>query len=75
MVCVKFGLITEETDVEDLINMVQTTGKQVEESSKVGGSHYSKHSKISNILFDTILSKVLLVCIYFTKCLVEWQTV
>ena len=35
MVCVKFGLITEETDVEDLIGMVQTIGKQVEESSKV----------------------------------------
>ena len=31
----KFGLITEETDVEDLIGMVQTIGKQVEESSKV----------------------------------------
>ena len=31
----KFGLITEETDIEDLIGMVQTIGKQVEESSKV----------------------------------------
>ena len=31
----KFGLITEETDVLELVGMVQTTGKEVEESSKV----------------------------------------
>ncbi|XP_025110203.1 putative pyridoxal-dependent decarboxylase domain-containing protein 2 [Pomacea canaliculata] len=33
-VCVKFGLITQETDVEELIDMVQRTGREVEESSK-----------------------------------------
>jgi hypothetical protein len=33
--CVKFGLITDETDVHELIGMVQETGKQVEEASKV----------------------------------------
>ncbi|XP_060559812.1 putative pyridoxal-dependent decarboxylase domain-containing protein 2 isoform X2 [Ruditapes philippinarum] len=32
--CVKFGLITDETDVHELIGMVQETGKQVEEASK-----------------------------------------
>ena len=31
----KFGLITEETDVLELVGMVQITGKEVEESSKV----------------------------------------
>ncbi|KAK7492827.1 hypothetical protein BaRGS_00015965 [Batillaria attramentaria] len=33
-VCVKFGLITQETDVEELVQLVQTTGREVEESSK-----------------------------------------
>ncbi|KAK3601847.1 hypothetical protein CHS0354_041770 [Potamilus streckersoni] len=33
-VCVKFGLITEDTDVEKLIDLVYSTGKEVEESSK-----------------------------------------
>ncbi|KAL3876662.1 hypothetical protein ACJMK2_034467 [Sinanodonta woodiana] len=33
-VCVKFGLITEETDVDELIGLVYSTGKEVEESSK-----------------------------------------
>lgn len=32
--CVKFGLITEDTDVEELIELVQNVGKDVEESSK-----------------------------------------
>ena len=36
MVCLKFGLITEETDVEELVGMVQNIGKEVEQSSKVG---------------------------------------
>ena len=35
MACVKFGLITEETDVEELVTMVQNVGKEVQESSKV----------------------------------------
>ena len=35
MVCLKFGLITEETDVEELVGMVQNIGKEVEQSSKV----------------------------------------
>lgn len=33
--CVKFGLITEETDIVELITMVQSTGKDVEDSMKV----------------------------------------
>ncbi|KAK7113608.1 hypothetical protein V1264_012864 [Littorina saxatilis] len=33
-VCMKFGLITEDTDLEELVEMVQSTGKEVEESSK-----------------------------------------
>lgn len=33
--CVKFGLITDETDVHELVSMVQETGKEVEEASKV----------------------------------------
>ena len=35
LVCVKFGLITEDTDLDDLVEMVQSAGKDVEESSKV----------------------------------------
>ena len=35
LACVRFGLITEETDLEELIALVYTTGKEVEESSKV----------------------------------------
>ncbi|ESO89261.1 hypothetical protein LOTGIDRAFT_52276, partial [Lottia gigantea] len=33
-VCVRFGLITSNTDVEELIALVQSTGKEIEESSK-----------------------------------------
>ncbi|XP_076459131.1 putative pyridoxal-dependent decarboxylase domain-containing protein 2 [Babylonia areolata] len=33
-VCVKFGLITRDTDVEELVQLVQSTGREVEESSK-----------------------------------------
>ncbi|XP_067673201.1 putative pyridoxal-dependent decarboxylase domain-containing protein 2 [Haliotis asinina] len=33
-VCVRFGLITESTDIEELVSLVYTTGKEVEESSK-----------------------------------------
>jgi len=32
--CVRFGLVTDDTDLEELIAMVYTTGKDVEESSK-----------------------------------------
>ena len=35
LACVRFGLITDETDLEELIALVYTTGKEVEESSKV----------------------------------------
>jgi hypothetical protein len=34
LACVRFGLITEETDLEELIGLVYATGKEVEESSK-----------------------------------------
>ena len=34
--CVKFGLITEETDIVELLTLVQSTGKDVEDSMKVG---------------------------------------
>jgi len=33
--CVRFGLVTADTDLEELIAMVYATGKEVEESSKV----------------------------------------
>ena len=39
MNCVRFGLITEETDLEELIALVYTTGKEVEESSKVSSNY------------------------------------
>ncbi|XP_052761323.1 pyridoxal-dependent decarboxylase domain-containing protein 1-like isoform X2 [Mya arenaria] len=32
--CVKFGLVTDDTDVSELITLVQDIGKQVEESAK-----------------------------------------
>lgn len=35
MYCVRFGLVTMETDLEELIAIVYTAGKDVEESSKV----------------------------------------
>ena len=35
LACVRFGLITDETDLEELIALVYTIGKEVEESSKV----------------------------------------
>ena len=33
--CVRFGLVTADTDLEELIAMVYANGKDVEESSKV----------------------------------------
>jgi len=36
--CVRFGLVTADTDLEELIAIVYANGKQVEESSKVGSS-------------------------------------
>eukprot|EP00105_Crassostrea_gigas_P024846 XP_011445238.1 PREDICTED: putative pyridoxal-dependent decarboxylase domain-containing protein 2 isoform X3 [Crassostrea gigas] len=32
--CVKFGLITDDTDLEELIGLVYSVGKEIEESSK-----------------------------------------
>lgn len=31
----KFGLITDDTDLEELIGLVYSVGKEIEESSKV----------------------------------------
>ena len=33
--CVRFGLVTADTDLEELIAVVYANGKEVEESSKV----------------------------------------
>ena len=41
LACVRFGLITEDTDLEELIALVYTTGREVEESSKVSTQHPS----------------------------------
>lgn len=35
--CVRFGLVTGDTDIEELLGLVYTTAKEVEESSKVRG--------------------------------------
>ena len=35
IVCVRFGLVTSDTDVEELVSLVYGTGREVEESSKV----------------------------------------
>ncbi|XP_052834454.1 pyridoxal-dependent decarboxylase domain-containing protein 1 isoform X1 [Octopus bimaculoides] len=32
--CVKFGLITADTEIDELVSLVETVGKQLEESSK-----------------------------------------
>lgn len=34
MVCVRFGMVTAETDVEELLGLVESVGKEVEESSR-----------------------------------------
>ncbi|KAI8797441.1 pyridoxal-dependent decarboxylase domain-containing protein 2 isoform X1 [Biomphalaria glabrata] len=34
IICVRFGLITSDTDVDELVSLVYTTGREVEESSK-----------------------------------------
>lgn len=39
--CVKFGLITDDTDLEELIGLVYSVGKEIEESSKVSQSNIS----------------------------------
>lgn len=42
--CVRFGMVTEDTDMEELVTMVDKTGKEIEESSKV-----SLSSSLSNL--------------------------
>ncbi|BFZ03500.1 hypothetical protein BsWGS_06539 [Bradybaena similaris] len=34
IICVRFGLITSETDIDELVSLVCSSGKEVEESSK-----------------------------------------
>ena len=34
MVCVRFGMVTADTDVEELLGLVVTVGREVEESSR-----------------------------------------
>lgn len=34
LVCVRFGMVTADTDVEELLSLVTSIGKDVEESSK-----------------------------------------
>ena len=35
LTCVKFGLITDDTDIEELLEYVIKCGKEIEESSRV----------------------------------------
>ena len=35
LACARFGLIAEDTDMEELLGLVYTTGKEIEESSRV----------------------------------------
>lgn len=35
LACVRFGLVTDDTDIEELLNLVIETGKAVEENSKI----------------------------------------
>ena len=35
LACVKFGLITDDTDIEELLEHVIKCGKEIEESSRV----------------------------------------
>ena len=44
--CIRFGLVTADTDLEELIGMVVATGKDVEESSKVNHLESCSTSKV-----------------------------
>ncbi|XP_076334792.1 putative pyridoxal-dependent decarboxylase domain-containing protein 2 isoform X4 [Tachypleus tridentatus] len=35
MLCVRFGMVTDDLDMEDLVNLVLSTGQELEESSKL----------------------------------------
>jgi len=35
LACARFGLITQDTDMEELLGLVYSTGKEIEESSRV----------------------------------------
>ena len=58
--CVRFGLITEDTDLEELIALVYTTGKEVEESSKVG-------TKLIQLLELTSILRLISI-LYYSYC-------
>ena len=38
LACTRFGLVTHDTDIEELLGLVYTMGKEIEESSKVSVS-------------------------------------
>ena len=48
--CIRFGLVTADTDLEELIGMVVATGKDVEESSKVCASYIEAHFVLCCVL-------------------------
>lgn len=33
--CVRFGMVTEDTDMEELIDLIVSTGQEIEEATKV----------------------------------------
>ena len=41
LACARFGLIAQDTDMEELLGLVYTTGKEIEESSRVCLCHLS----------------------------------
>jgi len=42
--CVRFGLITDDTDLEELIGLVYSTGREIEDSSKVRACYKYLHT-------------------------------
>lgn len=64
LICVRFGMVTAETDVEELLNLVVTTGKEVEESSRFLESltEIVKKGRIRHVIF----------VIFYSLCVIRY---
>ena len=55
LACVRFGLITPDTKLEDLVQMVFATGRNIEESSKA--CYYITYKAVVKLFIDELTLK------------------
>ena len=56
LACARFGLISQDTDMEELLGLVYATGKEIEESSRV---RELELCQIMSFLFGNVMAAVI----------------